>query len=102
MDHDSTDDPKTPAPRKPRRGSGPAGGNAELPPQDLSAADLDPAMASPDEDDEARLPEVSEETGESVAEGPLAVGHAAIEQAVRLAPHSPPRHPPRTPTTHAP
>jgi excinuclease ABC subunit C len=89
MDHDSSDDPKTPAPRKARRDSEPAAGNTELPSQDLPAADLDPAMATTDEDDEARLPEVPEETGEGVAEGPLAVGHAAIEQAVRLAPTSP-------------
>src|SRR5512143_2324801 len=88
MDQDSTDNPKTPVPRKARPGSEPAG-HAALPPQDPSAADLDPAMATADEDDEARLPEVSEETAEAVAEGPLAVGHAAIEQAVRLAPTSP-------------
>src|SRR5512141_223674 len=93
MDHDSTDNPKAPAPRKPRRGPEPAG-NADLPPQDPSAADLDPAMATADEDEEARLPEVSEEAfeeeaNESVAEGPLAAGHAAIERAVRLAPTSP-------------
>ena len=89
MDHDSTDDPKTPAPRTARRGSEPAAGNADLPPQDLSAVDIDPATVAADEDDEARLPEVPEETNESVAEGPLAVGHAAIEHAVRLAPTSP-------------
>ena len=93
MDQDSTDHPKTPAPRKAGRSSDP-GGNADLPPQDPSAADLDPAMATADEDEDARLPEVSEETfeeetAESVAEGPLAAGHAAIEQAVRLAPTSP-------------
>jgi excinuclease ABC subunit C len=72
------------APRPARRGSLP-----DLPPQELAAADVDPATASPEEDDEARLPEVPEETGEAVAEGPLAIGHAAIEQAVRLAPISP-------------
>jgi excinuclease ABC subunit C len=37
-----------------------------------------------------RLPEVAEESGgEAVAEGRLAIGHAAIENAVRLAPTSP-------------
>ena len=56
---------------------------------DAAAADIDPATASAEEDDEARLPEVAEESGEAVAEGPLAVGHAAIEHAVRLAPTSP-------------
>src|SRR6476469_10750506 len=77
MDHDSTDHPDPP--RKPRRGSQP-----DLPPQDLIAAE---------EDDEARLPEAAEDAGEdaagAIAEGPLAVGHAAIENAVRLAPTSP-------------
>jgi len=107
MDHDSTDHPK--APRKARRGSA-----SDLPPQDstskdstskdstskdptsqgltspdLPSADLDPATSAAEEDDEARLPEVPEEPAEAVAEGPLAVGHAAIENAVRLAPTSP-------------
>jgi excinuclease ABC subunit C len=92
MDHDSTDHPK--APRKARRGSasdlplqGP--GSQGLTSPDLPSADLDPATSAAEEDDEARLPEVPEEPAEAVAEGPLAVGHAAIENAVRLAPTSP-------------
>ncbi|WP_065753459.1 excinuclease ABC subunit UvrC [Bradyrhizobium paxllaeri] len=80
MDHDSTDHPK----RKARRGSQP-----DLPPQDLTAADVDPATSAAEEDDEARLPEAPEEPAEAIAEGPLAVGHTAIENAVRLAPTSP-------------
>jgi excinuclease ABC subunit C len=51
--------------------------------------DIDPATSSSDEDDEARLPDLTEEPVEAVAEGPLAVGHAAIENAVKLAPTSP-------------
>src|SRR5215207_8492723 len=86
MDHDSTDHPEPP--RKPRPGSQP-----DLPPQDLIAADVDPATSAAEEDDEARLPDSPagrpEEAGEAIAEGPLAVGHAAIENAVRLAPTSP-------------
>ncbi|KRR10363.1 excinuclease ABC subunit UvrC [Bradyrhizobium valentinum] len=83
MDHDSTDHPQPP--RKARRGSQP-----DLPPQDLTAAaDVDPATSAAEEDDEARLPEAPEEPAEAIAEGPLAVGHAAIENAVRLAPTSP-------------
>src|SRR5213596_1288323 len=82
MDRDSTDHPEPP--RKARRGSQP-----DLPPQDLIAADVDPATSAAEEDDEARLPEAPEESAEAVAEGPLAVGHAAIENAVRLAPTSP-------------
>jgi excinuclease ABC subunit C len=82
MDHDSTDHPKPR--RKPQRGSQP-----DLPPEGLASADVDPATSTPEEEDEARLPEASEESAEAVAEGPLAVGHAAIENAVRLAPTSP-------------
>ena len=82
MDHDSTDHPKPP--RKPRRGSQP-----DLPPQELASADVDPETSTAEEEDEARLPEAAEEPTEAVAEGTLAVGHAAIENAVRLAPTSP-------------
>jgi excinuclease ABC subunit C len=82
MDHDSTDHPKPP--RKARQGSQP-----DLPPQDLTAGDVDPATSAAEEDDEARLPEAPEEPAEAIAEGPLAIGHAAIENAVRLAPTSP-------------
>jgi len=54
------------------------------------AQDIDAATASLtiDEDDEARLPEIEDDSAEP-ADGPLAVGRAAIEQAVRLAPTSP-------------
>jgi excinuclease ABC subunit C len=87
MDHDSTDHPK--ALRKARRGSA-----SDLPPQeqtsqDLLSADLDPATSAAEDDEEARLPDVPEEPAEAVAEGTLAIGHAAIENAVRLAPTSP-------------
>jgi excinuclease ABC subunit C len=78
MDQDSTDNPRPPRPPKGRRGPEP-----DQPPQD-AAADIDPATSGPDEDDESGLPEVPEEPGVTVLEGPL-----AIEQAVRLAPTSP-------------
>jgi excinuclease ABC subunit C len=56
----------------------------------LASGDVDPATASAaEEDEEARLPEAPEEPAEAIAEGTLAVGHAAIENAVRLAPTSP-------------
>jgi excinuclease ABC subunit C len=71
------------------RGPEPAHPQPDLPPQDPSAADIDPATANAEEEDEVLLPEVSEESNEAVSEGPLAVGHAAIEQAVRHAPTSP-------------
>ena len=100
MDHDSADNRSTPGPkasrrRKARPGSEPARLPSQDPvTQDLSAQeratdDIDPASINAEEDDETRLPEVAEESGEAVAEGRLAVGHAAIENAVRLAPTSP-------------
>jgi excinuclease ABC subunit C len=88
MDHDSTDNPKASVPPKILPGSEPARPSADLPPQDASA-DLDPATSGAEEDDEARLPDISEEGGEAEPEARLAVGHAAIEHAVRHAPTSP-------------
>jgi excinuclease ABC subunit C len=91
MDTDKTDRPKAPSPRKPKVAPG-----ADLPPyaaqvaaEDLAPPDIDPATSPAEEDEEARLPEMPADTSEAVAEGPLAVGHAAIENAVRLAPTSP-------------
>jgi excinuclease ABC subunit C len=93
MDPDSTNRPPTESPKKgrrePRPGSEPAAVQPHLAPQDVTADDIDPATVNAEEDDEARLPETPEDSGEAVAEGPLAVGHAAIENAVRLAPTSP-------------
>jgi excinuclease ABC subunit C len=89
MDHDSTGHPKASGPRTARRGSERAREQPDLPPQDPASGDIDPAASGAEEDDEARLPEVPEETNEAVPEGPLAVGHAAIEHAVRHAPTSP-------------
>jgi excinuclease ABC subunit C len=83
MADDSTEKPGTSGPRKPARGSA-----ADMPPQEATG-DIDPATAIAEDDDEARLPDDPEEPTEAVAEGPLAVGHAAIENAVRVAPTSP-------------
>jgi excinuclease ABC subunit C len=83
MDQDSTENPKGPGPRTARRRS-----QSDLPPQDAATADIDPATIPAEDDDEAVLPEIPELAGEAVPEGPLAIGHAAIEQAVRLAPTS--------------
>ena len=59
--------------------------------QSPAAGDIDPATVVVDEEDEARLPDVeaAEETNEAIGEGRLAIGHAAIENAVKLAPTSP-------------
>jgi excinuclease ABC subunit C len=86
MDPDSTEDPKVSAPPT-RRGPDPQ--RPDVPPQDPPSADIDPATSGAEEDDEAGLPEIPEEINEAVPEGPLAVGHAAIEHAVRHAPTSP-------------
>jgi excinuclease ABC subunit C len=66
---------------------------------ELEAADAPPQdPASAEDDDEARLPELADdpadetleaETFGALGETRLAIGHAAIEQAVRLAPTSP-------------
>src|SRR3954469_21083126 len=74
---------KRPDPLKSQPGSAP-----DLPP-DPNSPDVDPASVSSDEDDEARLPEIVDAGGEAVPEGPLAVGRAAIDLAVRHAPSSP-------------
>src|SRR6201989_211540 len=86
MTADKTDKPEASRPRTAK-----AAASADLPPQDsdISSPDIDPATSPAEEDEEARLPDLAEESAELVAEGPLAVGHAAIENAVRLGPTSP-------------
>jgi excinuclease ABC subunit C len=54
-----------------------------------ASQDLDPATVNAEEDDEPRLPDAIDETSAPVAEGPLAIGRAAIAHAVRHAPTSP-------------
>ncbi len=83
MNQDSRDHPKQPEPVRTRRASEP-----DLP-LDAAAGDVDPATAAAEDDDEAGLPEITEDASEAIAESRLAVGHAAIEQAVRHAPTSP-------------
>jgi excinuclease ABC subunit C len=79
-----------PAPGQPKARRGEA---ADLSPLDLACPDLDPATSAAEEEDEAQLPEqlfdMAEETIGEVAAGPLALGQAAIENAVKLAPTSP-------------
>src|SRR3954452_4671277 len=82
MDHDSNENPEAPDPLET------PGSQPDLAPQQ-AGGDVDPATTTAEGDEEARLPEVPDETNEPVAEGPLALGHAAIERAVRLAPTSP-------------
>jgi excinuclease ABC subunit C len=75
---------KRPGALKSQPGSAP-----DLPPQDPNSPDVDPLTVSAEEDDESRLPEIVDAGGEAVPEGPLAIGRAAIEVAVRHAPTSP-------------
>jgi excinuclease ABC subunit C len=79
MNQDSPKLQENPDPLKPPRDS-----STDLPP---NLPELDPATGT-EEEDEARLPEIMDVGAEAVAEGPLAVGRAAIERAVRLAPSS--------------
>jgi len=58
-------------------------------PRNLRGQDVDPASIAAEEDEEARLPEQEDESVEPAGEGTLAVGRAAIERAVKLAPTSP-------------
>jgi len=62
-----------------------------MPRSAASAQDIDAATASlaADDDEESRLPDLLDDVADAVAEGPLAVGRAAIAQAVRHAPTSP-------------
>ncbi|MGX4773986.1 excinuclease ABC subunit UvrC [Bradyrhizobium guangdongense] len=82
MVHDSSDNPDDA-----RTGKSPHAAKADAAHEALSPPDLDPA-AGGEEEDEARLPDILEESGAIGAE-PLASGHEAIERAVRLAPTSP-------------
>ena len=90
MENDSHDTSKGPAERPLPAGTASADAIATGPGLDPAALpDLDPATGGTDEDDEERLPEAIDEGSDPVAEGPLAVGRAAIEHAVRHAPTSP-------------
>ncbi|MDD1536499.1 MULTISPECIES: excinuclease ABC subunit UvrC [unclassified Bradyrhizobium] len=82
MVHDSTDNPDDRARKLPRAAA------SDVPPEALTAPDVDPAAPGGDDEDDSRLPDILEESG-AVGEEPLATGHEAIERAVRLAPTSP-------------
>ena len=84
MQTDDSDQTRAPGTPEVRCDSKPVSQSPEF-----ASVDVDPATSSQEDDEDARLPELSEESSETVGEGPLAVGHAAIERAVRLAPTSP-------------
>jgi excinuclease ABC subunit C len=104
MDHDSTDSPRDiskPAAEQPDAQVAPSGSDSatpppddpsqDLPPQVSAAGDTDPATSAAEDDDEAlpEIPDDPEDATEAIPEGRLAVGHTAIENAMRLAPTSP-------------
>ena len=62
---------------------------ADLPAASLRGQDVDPASVSPDEDEESRLPDQIDDDIDLASEGTLAIGRAAIERAVKLAPTLP-------------
>ena len=84
MDNDRPDPPTAGRDISAPRDAEPAAtGGRDVPPQELDLAN------SISEDDEARLPEAIDDSAEAAAEGPLAIGRAAIAHAVRHAPTSP-------------
>ena len=83
MNHDTSDPtqpPDQPAPDAPA---------PETSTRNLRGQDVDPASLPAEDDVEASLPEPVDESAEFATEGTLAVGRAAIERAVKLAPTSP-------------
>ena len=82
MVHDSPDKPSDARARKARQAA------PDAPSQEMAPPDLDPATSGGDEEDDARLPDILEDSG-AIGDEPLASGHEAIERAVRLAPTSP-------------
>ena len=58
-------------------------------PRNLRGQDVDPVSIANDDEEEARLPDQDDESAEAASEGTLAIGRAAIERAVKLAPTSP-------------
>jgi excinuclease ABC subunit C len=89
MANDSSENPKS-REGQPKPGTAPDDAPA-APGLDPATQDIDPATVAGGngEEDEEQLPESIDEGSEAVAEGPFAIGRAAIEQAVRLAPTSP-------------
>ncbi|HEX7882170.1 MAG TPA: excinuclease ABC subunit UvrC [Afipia sp.] len=82
MIHDTSD--PTHAPDQPAPDALPQ----EPSPRNLRGQDVDPASIAAEDDEEARLPEQDDEIAEFASEGTLAIGRAAIERAVKLAPTS--------------
>jgi excinuclease ABC subunit C len=84
MIDDATDPPQPPDPPAPA--AAPEGrGRARAEPV---SPDIDPATQPVDEDEEGRLPDSIDDSGEFAGEGTLASGRAAIARAVKLAPTS--------------
>ena len=90
MDHDSTENPDVSGPPATQRGSKTGSRQPDLPPQETAAAGYRPRDTPiPTRTTRRGCRRFRRSSSEAVAEGPLAVGHAAIEHAVRHAPTSP-------------
>jgi excinuclease ABC subunit C len=85
MIQDPTEPPQAPADSVTEPGSA-TGALRDIP---VSLGDLDPDTAAVEDEEDGALPDIADDTGEPVPEGPLAIGRAAIEHAVKHAPTSP-------------
>ncbi|MEH2475381.1 excinuclease ABC subunit C [Nitrobacteraceae bacterium AZCC 2161] len=88
MIQDPTEPPQVPADSvtEPRSATGAL---RDIPASVQASGDLDPDTATVEDEEDGALPDIADDSGEPVPEGPLAIGRAAIEHAVKHAPTSP-------------
>jgi excinuclease ABC subunit C len=88
MIQDPTEPPQAPADSvtEPRSATGAL---RDIPASVQASGDLDPDTATVEDEEDGALPDIADDSGEPVPEGPLAIGRAAIEHAVKHAPTSP-------------
>jgi len=87
MIDDATDPPQPPDPPAPDAAQG-GQSRSRARAAEPVGPDIDPATQPVEEDEEGRLPEAVDDSGEFAGEGTLATGRAAIARAVKLAPTS--------------
>ncbi|MDB5632942.1 MAG: Excinuclease subunit, partial [Tardiphaga sp.] len=88
MIQDPTEPPQAPADSVTEPGSA-TGALRDIPASVQVSGDLDPDTATVEDEEDGALPDITDDSGEPVPEGPLAIGRAAIEHAVKHAPTSP-------------
>jgi excinuclease ABC subunit C len=88
MIQDPTEPPQAPADSVTEPGSA-TGALRDIPASLQVSGDLDPDTAAVEDEEDGALPDIADDSGEPVPEGPLAIGRAAIEHAVKHAPTSP-------------